>query len=323
MNRALRSLPLLLLTTLTAACSDDEGTTPAPSSSGGPTSPTTPAAGDRDIVDTAASAGSFNTLVAAVRAADLEQTLRGPGPFTVFAPTDAAFAKLPSFITEKLVTAPYKGTLGLILKYHVLSGNVKAADVLGKQLEPDTVAGAKLAVSGLDQKVIVNGVANVTTADVAAKNGTIHIVDNVLLPTIADTAINYDDGTTTFKTLVAALTAGELAATLGGPGPFTVFAPTDAAFAKIPKATLDGILADKPKLQRLLRYHVISGNPVYSNAISAGNVNTLSGPVAITTTNGVELSAVSGAKAKVILTDLPASNGVTHVVDTVIVPSDL
>lgn len=321
------------------ACSDDDPT-PAPagtsSSSGGTSGGTsgatsggtsggtsgTPAA-TKDIVDTAAGAGNFKTLVAAVQAAGLVDTLKGTGPFTVFAPTDDAFAKVPKFLTDKLLTAPYKGELGLILKYHVLSGNVKAADVLNKTSTPDTVLGAKLDVNGSGGKVVINGSTNVTTPDVAATNGTIHAIDGVLLPTIADTAIGYDDGTTTFKTLVAALTAGELAATLGGPGPYTVFAPTDAAFAKIPKATLDNLLlpANKAQLQAILKLHVIAGNPVYEKDVAAGNVNTLGGPVAITITgSNVELSANGGGKAKVILTDLPASNGVTHVIDTVILP---
>jgi len=276
----------------------------------------------KDIVDTAVAAKSFATLVAAVQAAGLEATLRGPGPLTVFAPTDDAFAKVPKFLTDKLLTAPYKTELGLILKYHVVSGSVKAADILGKTSTPATVLGAKLSIDGSGGKVVINSGVNVTTPDIQASNGIVHIVDGVLLPTIADTAVGYDDGTTTFKTLVAALTAGELAATLGGPGPFTVFAPTDAAFAKIPKATLDSLLlpANKAQLQTILKYHVIAGNPVYAKDVAAGTVTTLSGAVNVTVSGGnVELDA-GGAKAKILLTDLPASNGVTHVIDTVILP---
>lgn len=222
-----------------------------------------------------------------------------------------------------LVTPPYKAELGLILKHHVLSGNVKAADVLGKTSTPTTVLGSKLSVDGANGKVTVNGSANVTKADVPATNGTIHVIDSVLLPSIADTAVGYNDGTTTFKTLVAALTAGELAETLGKPGSYTVFAPTDAAFAKIPKETLDSLLlpANKAQLQTILKYHVVSGNPVYAKDVAPGSVTTLSGPVTISVTGTtVELDA-GGGKAKVILTDLPASNGVTHVIDTVILPS--
>lgn len=319
------------LAAVVSACSSDSET-PAPAATSTPdsgTQPTTDAGSGtdsapalKDIVDTAVAAKSFTTLVAAAQAAGLEATLRGPGPLTVFAPTDDAFGKVPKFLTDKLLTAPYKAELGLILQYHVVSGAVKAADVLGKTSTPSTVLGAKLAVDGNGGKVVINGGVNVTTPDVAASNGIIHIVDGVLLPTIADTAVGYDDGTTTFKTLVAALTAGELAATLGGPGPFTVFAPTDAAFAKIPKATLDSLLlpANKAQLQTILKYHVISGNPVYAKDVAPGAVTTLSGPVNVTVNGAdVELDA-GGGKAKVVLTDLPASNGVTHVIDTVILP---
>lgn len=319
----------ILLATVVTACSDDESSSPTPAPAPTTTTPPTattppnppPPPTAKDLVDTAAGAGSFKTLVAAVQAAGLEQTLRSPGPFTVFAPTDDSFAKVPTFLTDKLLTPPYKTELGLILKHHVLKGSVKAADVLGKTSDPATVLGSKLAVDGNGGKVTVNG-ANVTTADVAASNGIIHVIDAVLLPSIADTAIGYDDGTTTFKTLVAALTAGELAETLGKPGSYTVFAPTDAAFAKIPKATLDSLLlpANKAQLQTILKYHVIAGNPVYAKDVAPGTATTLSGPITISVAGGaVELDA-GGGKAKVVLTDLPASNGVTHVIDTVILP---
>lgn len=327
------SAALLLAATLPACDSDETTTSSAPTADSGTNNNNNngndagqgndAAVAAKDIVDTAVGAGSFKTLVAAVQAAGLESTLRGPGPFTVFAPTDTAFGNVPKFLTDKLLTAPYKGELGLILKYHVVSGSVKAADILGKQSSPATVAGANLAIDGNGGKVVINKGVNVTTPDVLASNGVIHVIDGVLLPTIKDTAVNYDDGTTTFKTLVAALTAGELADTLGGAGPFTVFAPTDAAFAKIPKATLDSLLlpANKAQLQAILKLHVISGNPVYAKDVAAGTVTTLGGPVTITITGSdVELSASGGAKSKVILTDLPASNGVTHVIDTVILP---
>ena len=332
--RTIRTITVVLSSFLLAASamgcdSDDSGTTPAVASpdAGGGTTDGGGGGGDsavalKDVVDTAIGAKSFTTLVAAVQAAGLEATLRGPGPFTVFAPTDEAFAAVPKFLTDKLLTAPYKSELGLILKYHVVAGSVKAADILGKTSNPATVLGAKLAIDGNGGKVVINGGVNVTTPDVLASNGVVHIVSGVLLPTIADTAIGYDDGTTTFKTLVAALTAGELAATLGGPGPFTVFAPTDAAFAKIPKATLDSLLlpANKAQLQTILKYHVVSGAPVYAKDVAPGPVTTLSGAVTISVTGSdVELDA-GGGKAKIILTDLPASNGVTHVIDTVLLP---
>lgn len=133
-----------------------------------------------DIVDTAVAAGSFQTLVAAVTAADLGATLKGEGPFTVFAPTDEAFAKLPAGTVEDLVKPENKDKLAAILTYHVMSGKVMAADVAGQKLEPATVNGAALHVDGTDG-VTVNG-ANVVTADVDCTNGVIHVIDAVLIP---------------------------------------------------------------------------------------------------------------------------------------------
>ena len=133
-----------------------------------------------DIVDTAVAAGSFKTLVAAVTAAGLVDTLKGAGPFTVFAPSDDAFAKLPAGTVEDLVKPENKDKLTKILTLHVLSGKVLAADVAGQKLNPASVAGETLDVDGTDG-VKVNG-ATVTTADIACDNGVIHVIDTVLLP---------------------------------------------------------------------------------------------------------------------------------------------
>jgi uncharacterized surface protein with fasciclin (FAS1) repeats len=133
-----------------------------------------------DIVDTAVAAGSFKTLVAAVTAAGLVDTLKGAGPFTVFAPSDDAFAKLPAGTVEDLVKPENKDKLTKILTLHVLSGKVMAADVAGQKLNPASVAGETLDVDGTNG-VTVNG-ATVTTADIACDNGVIHVIDTVLLP---------------------------------------------------------------------------------------------------------------------------------------------
>jgi transforming growth factor-beta-induced protein len=332
------SFPVVLLagSLAVAACSDDEST-PAPSSSsssssGGSSSGATSSSGgssgtpqtEKDIVDTAIGAGSFKTLVSAVQAAGLESTLRGAGPFTVFAPTDDAFAKVPSFLLTKLTSAPYKTELALILKYHVLSANVKAADVLGKTQSVDSVLGAKLAVDGSGGKVVINGSANVTQPDVTAKNGTIHVIDGVLLPTIVDTAVGYVDGATKFSTLVAAVQAAELVETLSGPGTFTVFAPTDAAFealkTQLGASQFDAILADKAKLQKILTYHVLPST-AYEKDVAPGSVKTVEGGD-ITITVDAGQPTING-NSKIVFTDLPNSNGVIHVIDTVLLPPDL
>jgi uncharacterized surface protein with fasciclin (FAS1) repeats len=135
-----------------------------------------------DIVDTAVAAGSFNTLVAAVTAAGLVETLKSAGPFTVFAPTDEAFAKLPAGVVADLIKPENKGKLSAILTLHVMAGKVMAADVTGKKLSPASVNGEALHVDGTDG-VTING-AKVVTADIACTNGVIHVIDTVLLPTI-------------------------------------------------------------------------------------------------------------------------------------------
>jgi uncharacterized surface protein with fasciclin (FAS1) repeats len=134
----------------------------------------------KDIVDTAVAAGSFKTLAAALGAAGLVDTLKGPGPFTVFAPTDAAFAKLPAGTVENLLKTENKAQLTAILTYHVLPGAVPASAVAGKTLSPKTVNGATLNVNGTNGVKVNN--ATVTQADIKASNGVIHVIDTVLLP---------------------------------------------------------------------------------------------------------------------------------------------
>ena len=141
----------------------------------------------KNIVQVAVEAGSFNTLVAAVKAAGLAETLQGPGPFTVFAPSDAAFAKLPAGTVEALLADKEK--LAAILTYHVVAGKVMAADIVkAKGAKPATVNGQSLNVAVRGGKVSVNG-ANVVAADVAATNGVIHVIDTVLLPAAAATPV--------------------------------------------------------------------------------------------------------------------------------------
>ena len=134
-----------------------------------------------DIVDTAVGAGSFTTLVAAVQAAGLEDTLRSEGPFTVFAPTDEAFANLPEGTIENLLKPENKDQLVSILTFHVLSGKVKSKDIAGKALSVATVQGADVAIDATDGVTV--GGANVIKADIYTSNGVIHVIDAVILPT--------------------------------------------------------------------------------------------------------------------------------------------
>lgn len=135
----------------------------------------------KDIVDTAIEAGSFSTLVAAVQAADLVDTLKGDGPFTVFAPTDEAFAALPEGTIENLLKPENKDQLVRILTYHVVPGKVMSGDLAGQIVEPATVEGNTLSIDATGDAVMVND-ATVVSADVEASNGVIHVVDAVILP---------------------------------------------------------------------------------------------------------------------------------------------
>jgi uncharacterized surface protein with fasciclin (FAS1) repeats len=138
-------------------------------------------AAGKDIVETAAASDQFKTLVAAVKAAGLAETLKGPGPFTVFAPTDAAFAKLPKGTVEDLLKPENKSKLVAILTYHVLSGKVASRDIAGKATKAKSVQGAQIAIDATKGSVMVDN-AKVVTADMSASNGVIHAIDTVIMP---------------------------------------------------------------------------------------------------------------------------------------------
>jgi uncharacterized surface protein with fasciclin (FAS1) repeats len=134
----------------------------------------------KDIVETAKEAGDFTTLVKALDAAGLVETLKGEGPFTVFAPSDAAFDKLPDGTVQNLLKPENKDKLTSILTYHVVPGKVMASDVKGKEMQADTVEGTQLSIDATDGVMI--GEAKVTKADIEASNGVIHVIDTVLMP---------------------------------------------------------------------------------------------------------------------------------------------
>ena len=273
-----------------------------------------------DIVDTAVSAGKFNTLVAAVKAAGLVETLKGKGPFTVFAPTDEAFAKLPKGVVEDLLKPENKDKLVAILTYHVVPGKVMAADVV-KLSSAKTIQGQEVSIKVADGGVSVDG-AKVVKTDITCSNGVIHVIDSVILPKadapkvadIVDTAV----GAGKFGTLVAAVKAAGLVDTLKGKGPFTVFAPTDEAFAKLPAGTVEDLLKpeNKAKLTAILTYHVVPGRLKAADVVAAKELKTVNGKAAAITTEGGAKIAGAG----IIKTDIECSNGVVHVIDTVILP---
>jgi len=263
-----------------------------------------------DIVDTAVKDGRFNTLAAALGAANLVETLKGEGPFTVFAPTDDAFAKLPEGTVEALLgDIP---ALTDILLYHVVPGEVKAADVV-ELSSAETALGDKIGIKFDGEKIMIND-AQVVIADIVTTNGVIHVIDTVLIPRdIVDTAVA--DGR--FTTLAAALEAAGLVETLKGEGPFTVFAPTDDAFAKLPEGTVEALLQDIPALTDILLYHVVSGEVMAADVVSLESAEAVSG-------QSISIKVMDGKvflnDSEVIITDVVATNGVIHVIDSVLLP---
>jgi transforming growth factor-beta-induced protein len=294
---------------------------PAPTSLPEPTVvPTTmpePTEMPMTIVDIAVADGRFTTLVAAVQAAGLAETLSGDGPFTVFAPTDDAFKKLSEGTVEGLLKdVP---ALKDILLYHVVSGKVMAADVV-KLESADTVLGKPVTIKVDMGNVYVND-AQVIITDIEASNGVIHVIDTVLLPPTEDAMMEKDivdtaiaDGR--FTTLAAALTAADLVDTLKGEGPFTVFAPTDEAFAKLPAGTVESLLKDIPALKDILLYHVVAGEVMADQVVTLTSADTVLGkPISIKVMDG---KVYLNETTQVIITDVKASNGVIHVIDAVL-----
>ena len=266
-----------------------------------------------DIVDVAVGAGSFNTLVAAVQAAGLEETLRSKGPFTVFAPTDEAFAKLPEGTVDALLADPE--ALADILLYHVVPGKVMAADV-SDGLMVETAQGSEVSFAIHSDGTPAINEALITATDIEAFNGVIHVIDTVILPPvdIVDTAI----AAGSFETLVAAVQAAGLEEALRGEGPFTVFAPTDEAFAKLPAGTVEGLLEDPQALADILLYHVIDGKVLAADVSDGLEAETLQGSSVSFAIHSDGTPAIN--EALIVATDVMASNGVIHVIDSVILP---
>ena len=269
-----------------------------------------------DIVDTAVKAGEFNTLAAALKAAGLIETLKSDGPFTVFAPTDAAFAKLPAGTVESLLRPENRDKLVSILTYHVVPGSVMAKDVVGLS-SAGTANGQRVDITVEKGAVMIDG-AKVTATDIAASNGVIHVIDSVILPSdkdIVETAV----AAGSFNTLAAALDAAGLVSTLQSDGPFTVFAPTDAAFAKLPAGTVESLLRpeNRDKLVSILTYHVVPGRVYADQVVTMKGVKTVQGTKA---TISVTAAGVEIDNANIVATDIDATNGVIHVIDTVIIP---
>jgi len=302
---------LLALVLVIGACAPLATPAPTAEPTQAPVVEPTPEPQPQTIVDIAVADGRFSTLVTALQAAGLVDTLKGDGPFTVFAPTDEAFAKFTAGTVEALLAdIP---ALTDILLYHVANGKALAADVVGLSTV-DTLNGIPVKVTVTDGKVFLNE-SQVVITDIAADNGVIHVIDSVLLPPKDIVDIAVEDGR--FTTLAAALQAAGLVETLKGEGPFTVFAPTDEAFAKLPEGTVEALLADIPALTDILLYHVAEGRQFAADVVKLDKIATAQGKSAT-------ISLMDGAAkidgAQIVLTDILAANGVIHVIDSVILP---
>ena len=269
-----------------------------------------------DLIDLAKKEGQFSTLTKALQVADLVNTLKRKGPFTLFAPNDKAFEKLPEGNLNQLLQDTSK--LKEILLYHVVSGNVLANDVV-KLKEAKTVSNQIIKIKVNADGVLLNDSSNVIRTDVLAKNGTIHIIDTVLMPRVKarKTLVSVAKSAGLFTKLLESATKANLIATLESKGPFTLFAPTDEAFAKLPPDTLDSLLQDIPQLTDLLLYHVVEGQFLSKKIVQLKEIKTMNQKKLAIQVKG---NNVLVDNAKAIQTDVEAENGVIHFIDTVLIP---
>jgi transforming growth factor-beta-induced protein len=319
---------VLVLSLVLAACAPQATPTAAPEPTAMPEPTAVPTEAPQTIVDIAVADGRFTTLVAAVQAAGLAETLSGEGPFTVFAPTDEAFAALPAGTLDELLKPENKQQLTDILLYHIIPGKVMAADVTGLngQMADTSLEGKQIGVKVDMGNVYLNETTKVIITDIEASNGVIHVIDTVLLPPTEDAAMEKLDIVDTavadgrFTTLVAAVQAADLAETLKGEGPFTVFAPTDDAFAALPAGTLDSLLLpeNKQQLTDILLYHVVSGNVMAADVVGLTSAPTVLGQdITVSVQDG---KVFLNENVQVIITDIETANGVIHVLDAVLLP---
>jgi len=301
--RSLKALPLIFALPLAFACGDDDpDIDPDPD----------PDPQSNTIVDIAVADGNFTTLVGALQATGLDETLAGEGPFTVFAPTDAAFARLPAGVVDSLET----DTLSAILTYHVVGASVDAATVVTLD-SASTVEGTDVSVQVIDGTVILNGVVQVTTTDIVADNGIIHVIDAVLLPIdfpgdLVAAAAAYP----IFDPLVGAVGTADLATALMGDNNgdgLTLLAPINKAFDAIDTSGLS-----VAELANVLTYHVIPGTVEAATVVTLDEATTLQGEdISIAVEGG---GVVLNDSINVIQTDIRTTNGIIHVLDGVLLP---
>ncbi|MDB4687440.1 CIA30 family protein [Akkermansiaceae bacterium] len=277
-------------------------------------------AGPSNLVATALSDGRFKTLAKVLDSAGLVKTLQGEGPFTVFAPTDEAFGKLPKEVISNLLKPENNDELGNILKYHVLAGSVRLASALEAE-DAKAITGDSISVTFFDGKVKVNE-STLINSDIQCSNGTIHVIDSVLLPPKPATdLVTVAKKSGKFSTLLAAVQAAGLSDTLSGASGITILAPTDEAFSKLPEGTLESLLkpGNKKTLQRILAMHVLNGEVSAGDALNAKQAMSFSGePLTFEVKDGL----LKVNSSTIVSTDIVADNGVIHVIDSVLLPQE-
>ncbi len=285
----------------------------------------------KNIVELAQSDANLSILVEAVVYADLAATLSGTTEYTVFAPTNAAFTSLLQTLGVSKITDVDKATVKAILLNHVVAGEVKSGAITTGYVKSASPFGAttstlSLYITKTTAGVTINKDVNVTTADVDASNGVVHVVDKVIaLPTVVNHALNNPN----FSTLVAALTRADLGVDyvtlLSGTGPFTVFAPTNDAFTalltELGAANLAAI--DAATLNKVLQYHVVSGANVLAGSLTEGQQPTTyqGGKFTIGLSGGAKITDLNNRVSKIIITDVQGTNGVVHAIDKVLLPT--
>lgn len=297
-RRAFVATALLATTFVATACDDDDD----------PTSP------QLTITQTAAGTADLSTLVSALTAAGLTETLNGTGPFTVFAPVNAAFTALPAGVVTNLLASGNSAILTKLLTFHVVPGRLEASQLTNGQVLT-TVEGTQLTVTISGGQVRVDG-ALVTTPNISASNGVVHLIDGVLLGSldIVDQATIRG-----FSSLVSAVSSAGLVSALrgGGTAGLTVFAPTNAAFSAIP----GGAPSDPAVLANVLRLHVIGSRALAGSLSNGQTLTTLQGPNLTVGISGGNVTVTGPSNsAGVTATDIVAKNGVIHVINAVILP---
>ncbi len=270
---------------------------------------------DPTIAELAAATPQLSTLLSLVKQAGLADELAAPGNLTVFAPTNAAFAKVPKKTLDALGNDA--AALKSVLLYHIVPAKVTAAEVVELR-SAKTLQGQRVKIRNTRNPVQINN-AKLVTTDIMASNGVVHIVDGVLIAPKQRTIAELAAATPQLSTLLSLVKQAGLADELSGSTKLTVYAPTNAAFAKVPKATLDALAKDPAQLKRVLLYHVAPGAKSAARVIEARDVKTLAGPaVRVRVGDDVRING-----AKVLQARIKAANGFVDLIDDVLIPPSL